>query len=335
MFISLITRSVRRVARPVMVIGLTSLVVLTSAYCVRPKFPLALPNDATPLTIRIRLGYEGAVIQEIAFSDYVRGVVLAEVSLAGLDTSAAQRVAETQAIVARTYALKNRNRHRHEGFNLCATTHCQVYRPDRDSSPFYVQVVADATIRTAGLFIVHNASPINALFHADCGGHTSDSAAAWGGSTLPYLRGVLDRFCKREKSATWHFTPDEPDLLNALNLDPRTAIGSRLDGIRILSRDAAGRVLQVSLDGEQTVVIRGEELRAVLTAEFGARTIMSTRFDIQRTSTGLTFQGRGYGHGIGLCQRGMIARARARHSPEQILRHYYSGTTVAKLGTSS
>ena len=335
MLTSLITRSVRRAAKPVVVIGLTSLVVLTSAYCVRPKFPLAIPSDAAPLTIRVRLGDEGAVIQEIAFSDYVRGVILAEVSLAGLDTPTAQRVAETQAIVARTYALTNLNRHRHEGFNLCTTTHCQVYLPDRDSSPFYVQLVAEATIRTAGLFILHNASPINALFHADCGGHTSDSAAAWGGSTLPYLRGVLDHFCKRENSAIWHFTLEESDLLTTLNLDPRTAIGSRLDGIRILSRDASGRVLQVSLVGEQTIVIRGEELRAVVTAEFGARTIMSTRFDIQRESRGLTFQGRGYGHGVGLCQRGMIARARALHSPEQILGHYYSGTTVAKLGTSS
>ena len=335
MLTSLITRSVGLVARSALVIGLTALVVMTSAYCVRPTFPLALPNDFTPLTIRVRLGYEGAVIREIVFSNYIRGAVLAEVSLAGLDAATAQRVAATQAIVARTYAFANRNRHQHEGFDLCATTHCQVYRPDGDSSSSSVQVAADATARTAGLFIVHNGSPINALFHADCGGHTSDSSAAWGGPTLPYLRGVLDRFCTRDKSALWRFTSDEPGFLNALNFDPRTAIGSHLDGIRILARDAAGRVLQVALDGEQTVVIRGEELRAVVIAEFGALTIKSTRFDVQRESTGFTFQGRGYGHGIGLCQRGMIARARAGHSTEQILTHYYSGTMLAKLATNS
>src|SRR4029078_9251138 len=97
----------------------------------------------------------------------------------------------------------------------------------------------------------------------------------------------------------------------ALNKYRRTNVGASLRGIQILERDEVGRAERVALHGATEHIVRGEELRDVLSQTFGARLIKSPWFEVQRNGRSFTFEGRGFGHGVGLCQAGALARVRA------------------------
>ena len=280
-------------------------------------------------TIRVRVG-EGASarIRVIPLEDYVVGSVLAELPLGSLAPAAAERMAQVQAVLARTYALANLDRHAREGFNLCATTHCQLFRPVQAWASETFGVAQAAAEATSGLVILYEQRPIQALFHSDCGGHTSAAGLVWGGPTPPYLRAVADTFCSTDRAKPWRFAIGVHHLRDALNQDVRTHVGARLDRIAVVERDEGGRASRVVLDGERAPMVRGEEFRAVLAQRFGAHSLRSTRFTVRRQAAEFVFQGRGYGHGVGLCQTGAIARARAGHSLQEIIQHYYPGTSL-------
>ena len=296
------------------------------------------PGVATATTIRVEVA-TGRVV-DLPLERYVAGSVLAEADLRGLDDDAALRVAEVQAIISRTYASANVNRHDHEGFSLCSTTHCQVYRPLSTYPPRIADLGTRATQSTVGQVLTHRGQPINAVYHADCGGRTSDSAVPWGGTTPAYLRGGDDPLCQLDAPTGWEFESTRADLTRALNLDARTAVGRSLTRLDIVRRDEAGRALSIRLDGDAPLEVRGAVFRAVLVATFGIHSIKSTSFTIDsptqedqngRAATDLfRFSGRGFGHGVGLCQRGAVARAARGHEPAAILGHYYPGATLTQ-----
>ena len=325
--------------QPSLVIRLSILVLssLAGAGCVRLRTgePLAFPA-AAPTDVRIRMQEpeHDEVVRSLALEEYVLGSVLAEADLSDLDATARQQLAQVQAILARTYAIANLGRHTNEGFDLCATTHCQVYRPPAGLPDDLVRVASTAVRATAGLFVTYDGQPINAVFHADCGGHTSDADAVWkGGSAPPYLRGEPDVLCRWRGRPPWTFEIDTTVLRQLLN-DAGTGVGPHLDELVVTRVDEAGRVQRVTLEGDHRVEMRGAQLRAIVTAKFGPRSIMSTRFAVRRQGQRLVFEGRGFGHGVGLCQAGAKARSHAGHSSEAILHHYYPGTILQRLPVS-
>ena len=291
---------------------------------------------AEPRVLRIEVVEQGqARIVTLPLEDYVTGSVLAEVSLGAVPGSAALRVARLQAVLARTYAIANLRRHVSDGFDLCSDTHCQLYRRPGHFAAHLQSLAGAAATETQGLVLTHDGRPIQALFHSDCGGHTSDAGVVWGGPTPPYLIAVPDvledAFEAGSLHRGWRFEAAVDDVRTVLNGDHRTRVGARLDRIDIVERDVAGRGVRAVIDGESARMVRGEELRAVLTAAFGARTIRSTRFTVERQGDTLVFAGSGFGHGVGLCQVGAIARAAQGRPFHQILRHYYSGARLEHL----
>ena len=285
------------------------------------------PPPATTLTLRVEVVDAGdRRIWTIQLEDYVRGSVPAEMPLAEGDAVVADRLARLQAILARTYALANRGRHTHDGFDLCATTHCQVYRPPDQQPAAVARLVAAAVDRTRGLIISDGHGPIEALFHADCGGHTSSATAVWGGPAPAYLAGVRDSFCVTTPRDDWRLALHRDHLRHILNTTSDTAVGRRLDQIAVLSRDPAGRATRVSVAGEKRLFVRGERLRAVISSQLGPRAFRSARFSVEQQADRILFSGQGFGHGVGLCQTGAIVRARQGESVDAILAHYYPGT---------
>jgi stage II sporulation protein D len=117
-------------------------------------------------------------------------------------------------------------------------------------------------------------------------------------------------------------------MAGALNADPRTRVGSRVDAIQVTARDASGRAATVRIQGRVERILKGEELRAVLAKRFGPRGVRSTLFEIRRDGNAFVFDGRGFGHGVGLCQAGALARIQAGATPADVLRRYYPGTTL-------
>jgi len=278
----------------------------------------------------VRVRIDADTIVDLPIERYVRGTVAAEAWVPRTDDpDVAARVFEVQALVARTYIAYNRGRHASQGFDLCATTHCQVYREMPDAT-FWKDVIEAAVARTRGQVIAYEGAPILALFHANCGGETSAAHAIWGGASRPYLQGAPDPYCLRGPESHWRVALDRAALTRALDADVRTRVDGRLDSIDILEVDPAGRVELVALTGARSPVIRAEELRAILVRRFGARSVRSPRFTVTRDADTFVFEGSGFGHGAGLCQAGTLQRSRDGHSAAAIIRHYYPGTEIRR-----
>ena len=306
-----------------------------------PRFPGSVPptgmirrpgaadlGQLLPSTVRVRItDAQGTRVVTLPLEDYVLGAVRAELPPRTLQEDAVDRVLLVQALVSRTYALANLGRHAAEGFDLCDSTHCQLYRAGA-SSEHATDLAARAVASTRGEVITFDGRIIQALFHSNCGGHTTSASSAWGGADEPYLQGVDDEFCAHTSPGDWTFVADEPALRSALDTDARTRVGARLNRIDITGRDASGRAAFIALSGDRTPLVRAEEFRTVMCRVFGPQSIRSTQFDVSRRDGRFVFTGVGYGHGVGLCQVGATLRARAGYSAIDIITHYFPGTRL-------
>ncbi|MGM0598369.1 MAG: SpoIID/LytB domain-containing protein [Candidatus Rifleibacteriota bacterium] len=134
------------------------------------------------------------VVNHLGIENYLRGVVGSEMgSLSPMESLKAQTV------IARTYAYSNRGKHGRDGADVCDSTHCQVYRgikSERDR-------INKAIEATRGIIMVSNGKAIETLYHATCGGMTSDNDKVFGGAPRSYLRRVICPFCKKGSKYRW------------------------------------------------------------------------------------------------------------------------------------
>jgi len=136
------------------------------------------------------------VINITDIEDYLPGVVRAEAGAQG-----PADYFRAQAIVARTFAYRNSERHMLDGYDLCDDTHCQVYPGIIPET-----TIADACRSTAGMILTDRDSIlIFSAFHANCGGETASSSDVWV-STQYYLKAVTDPYCSTSASARWKKT---------------------------------------------------------------------------------------------------------------------------------
>lgn len=298
--------------------------------CAAPPSHPELPEAASvvPPTVRVQVREGGSpIVLAVPIEEYVAATVLSEVDPPTSDEKVLERMYEVQAVISRTYAITHRGRHARDGFDLCSTTHCQLYEPARLRSSKWAALAREGASRTKGRVLWFDDSPARVLYHADCGGHTSSAHDVWGGEAPPYLSGVRDTG-SAVKHIEWDFEVRTSALRDALNADPRTTIGRVLEAIEIAERDAAGRAEQVALRGTRSVTVRGEVFREVVGRAFGAKSVRSTLFSVTRSGNAFNFTGRGFGHGVGLCQAGAFARLQAGSTPEKVLTHYFPGTSL-------
>jgi stage II sporulation protein D len=270
-------------------------------------------------------------IRKVPLETYVQAAILSEFAPPSGDPEMVERMLEVQAVIGRTYAVAHFGRHNEEGFDVCATTHCQLFEPSRLTTSRWARQSADAVERTTGTVLWFGSGPADALFHADCGGRTSRADDVWRGLGRPYLVSVLDDGPAQAVHAAWRYEATDAVVLSALNKDVRTRVGVRLNGIQILDRDPTGRAEQIALHGSEERIVRGEDLREVLGQSFGSRSIRSTWFTIEHIGSAFLFEGRGFGHGVGLCQAGALARIRAGATLPAVLDTYFPGTKLVAL----
>ena len=305
-----------------------------AAGCSAPATRATLPSARAPEPAAIRVGVKDGnriTIRKVPFETYVQAAILSEFAPANGDPGMVERMLEVQAIIGRTYALAHLNRHGTEGFDLCATTHCQLFEPSRLTTSRWAAQAAEAVQRTTGTVLWFRDGPAEALFHADCGGRTSRADDVWSGVGQPYLLSVEDDGPAASAHATWRYESTATAMLAALNKDTRTRVGASLRGIQVLERDGAGRAERIAIRGAQERIVRGEEFREAVSQSFGARAIKSTWFDIRRTGPTYVFDGRGFGHGVGLCQAGALARIRSGAKLPAVLQQYFPGTRLITL----
>ena len=250
--------------------------------------------------------------------DYLLSVVPEE-----MPTDWPAEALKAQSVAARSFALKSRGRHAAEGYDLCTTTHCQLYKGIASE-----KTASTAAVRaTRGEVLTYGGQPIEALFHTDSGGMTESSEDVWG-NPIPYLRAVRDTPLG---TMPWTKTVSKADLekklaakghaigrLRAVELSP-LAVGRAAK-----DRTASGRVKAMTVMGTKgSVTLSGTAWRSLLG-------LKSTLFDAKLTKDSVTFTGFGAGHGLGISQWGAKRLAETGKSYADILHHYYTGVTLQR-----
>jgi SpoIID/LytB domain protein len=255
--------------------------------------------------------------------NYVMGVVNAEASWEG-----EPEALKATAIAARSYALRHLRRHAREGYDFCSLTHCQRYvAPEVTAIPERIRRAVQAT--RGQVLTDKSGRVIEAYYSASCGGWTADVNTLWGAKAQSYLRGERDEACDEGPHAHWTDTIAADKLAAALGRDKRTDMGGELRKIA-LKTDATGRAESIRLSGKQTRTISGWEFKIIVGRALGWNYLKSSRFTVERRGADFIFQGRGFGHGLGLCQEGAHVRARRGASYRQILARYYPGAILSR-----
>jgi len=281
------------------------------------------------------------VVNQLPMDSYLRGVVPLEI---GNRTAAEMAAVQAQAVAARTYAYKHLTAAR--AFDMYSTVQDQVYggvdaeKPQSD----------DAITSTADVVVLYNGQPITTPYHSTCGGSTAAVSEVWYDQPdQPYLRPVSDRipgtshfYCDPSPRFSWTQSYDGAGLravmekyLATYTNAPKTNLG-RITSVKTQGHTPSGRIAALTIQTESGgYTLKGNDIRFVLRDPKGT-ILNSTFFDYTASTNGgevssLTINGRGYGHGIGMCQWGAIGRARAGQDYRTILETYYPGTTIGRI----
>jgi stage II sporulation protein D len=249
------------------------------------------------------------VLNITSIESYLPGVVRSEAGKYGPPD-----YFRAQAVVARTYVYRNINRHELDGYNLCDDTHCQVYPGIISEMP-----IVDACHATEGEVIVYNDSIlIEAAFHGNCGGVTASSSDVWLAG-YPYLVSVSDPWCGYSASSQWKKSLPVTEW-NAF-LQTKGARPGEEAALYSSPGSKPVRMMNRPLPGK---TITSEEIRI----RFGLR---SAYFTITPAGDSILVSGRGYGHGVGLCQDGAKAMAEKKITYDKITGFYYPGTVITDI----
>ena len=249
----------------------------------------------------------GWLINVLNMEEYLLSVVPSE-----MPVSYPLEALKAQAIASRTYALVNRGKHGE--FDLCNTTHCQVYKGMSVENERSTRAVME----TLGEVITYNGQLIKAFFHSSSGGYTEDCKYVWG-EDLPYLKSVRD--VDELINDTWSRVISINELTNKLN-----SVGINLsDSFSIeLEKTNSGRVYTVYFKSDQGIYsLKGTTFRSLFN-------LPSTLFDMELGSYYLFLSGRGNGHGVGLSQKGARFLAEKGYNYREILKYYYQGVEIVK-----
>ncbi len=281
-----------------------------------------ISNPQSPIRVR---SISENVTRELPLEEYLVGVLTGEASIED-ETEALK----AQAVVSRTFALKNRNRHAREGYDFCSTTHCQRFVLAKANNAGHA-AARRAVEQTAGEALQDQSRRIvDAYFHAACGGVTANIETLWGAPAPSYLRGVRDDFCATMPHRRWMQAIPADQLAKAVQSDERTNVGAKLDSITVSKRDATGRAETITIAGARRRVVRGWDFKIIVGRALGWQMIKSSRFEVARAGNEFVFRGGGFGHGLGLCQEGAHVAARRGMSYRQILNHYFPETRLAR-----
>ncbi|MBD2448505.1 SpoIID/LytB domain-containing protein [Nostoc sp. FACHB-152] len=293
------------------------------------------------------------LVNEVQLETYLRGVVPNEIG-----TNVPQAALESQAILARTYALRNLRRFAVDNYQLCADTHCQVYYGLSGATAKTDKAIA----ATKGMVLTYNNQLVDALYSSTTGGVTAFFSDVWNGEDRPYLRPVVDapinfwnlsqqsladeknfqRFISMKQGfneSNWDIfrwrkeTPIEDiakDLQKFLRVkNSPYANFKTIEAIAVTKRSPSGRILDLAVKTDIGIfTLHKDEVRSAFAAP------VSTLFYLQPLNKGkpelwgYAFIGGGLGHGVGLSQTGAQNLAKLGWSTPKILQFYYPGTKV-------
>lgn len=282
----------------------------------------------------------------VNIEEYLMGVMSSEMP-AKFPTNALR----SQAVLARTYALKHLGKHKSHGYDLCDTQNCQVYGGIHAES----ETGNAAVEATMGEVLLYNKKPIEAVFSANCGGVTQSAKEA-GWFATPYLNPVSDykqfefdtlqpyhfkellqhpqdaysRYNKHVSKAAfrWSRVVEESELRSQIKR--KKDIGT-VTAIIPQKRGRSGYVSKILVKGTKGSVTLSKE--NAIRNNLAPGMLRSTYFIVvpnyeNRKLKNFVFYGGGWGHGVGFCQTGSAGRAEAGQDYKDILAHYFPGTEL-------
>ncbi len=252
------------------------------------------------------------LINEVELDNYIAGVSEAEAG-----TRSTQEFYKVQSILARTFALAHINKHVAEGYSLCDLVHCQAYygKP-KDLSIF------NAIEATKNMVVVDdNLNLIVAAFHSNSGGQTANSEDVWGAKTS-YLRSINDTFSLKMPNSRWERKMLKEDWLTYLKLKYNYPT----------ENDAARSYAFNFRQDERKVYLECNNSKVPLKNVRTDLQLKSTYFNIiELSKDSVLFKGRGYGHGLGMCQEGAMRMCKLGYSYQQVLNFYYKNIQLIDL----
>lgn len=296
------------------------------------------------------------LVSQVPLETYLRGVVPHEIG-----PEAPLEAMKAQAIIARTYALRNLRRFRSDDYELCASVHCQVYFGLAEANPESDRAI----LATKGLVLTYQNELVDALYYSTSGGITASFSDIWDGEDRPYLRSVVDspapvwdlsqrsladeeafqRFIALKQGFNetgrnvfrWHKQSSleqlSEDLQKYLEKTKHLlADFETLEWIQVVERSPSGRILKMLVQTDKGLIeLQKTEVRSAFGPPRSTLFYLKPIYDEAQTLTGYAFVGGGFGHGVGLSQFGSYKLANLGWSAEEILSFYYPGTTLQPL----
>ena len=320
--------------------------------------------------LRLVNGAGLTAINDVSLEDYVTSVISSE-----MNASCPLELLKAHAVISRSWLCYPKlypesvgpgnvsirqgdeitrwyGREAHTEFDVCADDHCQRYQ---GITKAYSSAVSEAARATADEVLEYNGKVCDARFSKCCGGLTEEYRAAWDDRVVPYLVCVPDT---DENGRVYCDTTDKTLLAQILpGFDQETRdfyrwtvrysaeeirqlvqarlaedVGTVL-ALEPLEHGPSGRIVKLRIRGTRKSLVIGKELE--IRRALSRSHLYSSAFEVARDKDTFVLNGKGWGHGVGLCQIGAAVMASRGKDYREILRHYYPGTSIQKLGTES
>ena len=265
-------------------------------------------------------------VNEVGLEDYLKSVVPNEM---GPNSYPQLEALKSQAVAARSFAVRELDRNAVHGFDMYGDSRAQNYRGAGSEHALSDRAVAE----TSGIVAVYQGKPILAMYSSTCGGKTEAYDSIFKGPPIPYLTGGASCDDSASPYHRWSETIQTADIQQ--KLDAYAGIG-RLKNLETIRKSAAGRTITMRFTGETgEKVLEGNDLRFAL----GLRSNHIDSISLTRGQDGfvssIAVSGRGWGHGVGLCQTGAVAMAGKGKKYDEILHHYYNDIKLVKWDGST
>lgn len=272
----------------------------------------------------------------IGMEDYLMSVISSE-----MKSSASIELLKAHAVISRSWLKARLKDHKagHEHFDVCADDHCQRYQ---GLTMAVGDDVCRAIDRTWGQVLEYGGDICDTRYSKCCGGRTELFSTCWEDVDLPYLQSVEDPFCDCENSSILSQVLNDYDLHTAdfhdwtvqyttdeLSELVRTRTGidfGTIVALEAVERGPSGRIKYLRITGTLREEVIGKEL--AIRKALSSSHLKSSAFEIEKSPDGFVLKGRGWGHGVGLCQIGAAAMAAQGYDYRQILSHYYVGAEI-------
>jgi SpoIID/LytB domain protein len=304
-------------------------------------------------SVQVRFGADDMIdcIEHTDLESLLVGIVPSEIS-----AKAPKGALQAQAVAARGEMLsKTGTRHFNHGYDFCSEQHCQVYKGMQSCD----DQIYNSIKSTRGIILLgSDGAALDAVYSANCGGHSSANQNIWTSNANPHLQGISDRIDGKsidltDEKIVRDYILNPPNCWCGIQgvegankfrwrktisgnawkkVETELGIG-RIKSLNEFTRDVSGRIIKIKMAGKagEKTVMKELSIRRLFGNLKSSCFIVDLKKDADGFIVSATFQGAGWGHGVGMCQTGAQSMAYKGKTFEEILRHYFPGAQLKKL----